>query len=121
MTVDILVYFLLFGCNIRPIILLEILLIIFSGIVLLCLLIDDFKKIIEEYDFLLMVSRIFIQVFRMAVLGFKTSDNKKKQNLTQMNFELNQERDSHHSNASISSKQSNPVDGEIIYYDENKV
>ena len=89
MAADLVIYFILFGCTFQGVILVEMFITLGSGVILVLLMIDHFKEVIEEYDFALMISRIFVQVIRLALLGFKTTDNRKKNQLTEFNFELN--------------------------------
>ena len=124
MLLDVILFFILFGCRFQPIVALEVGLVVFSGIILLSMLIEDFKKIVEEYDFVIMMLRIFIQVIRMGVLGFKTSDSKKKQEVSQMSLELNSQtldESVHESNFSSNSKQNTSIDGNVIYYGDKRV
>ena len=119
MLLDVLIFFALFGCKFNAIIIVELALIIFSGLILMCLVLDHFKKIVEEYDSILMVTRVFIQMIRMTILGFKTSDSKKKKDLSEMNLELDGsfgEKEMENTRHSAKS-----FDGNMIYLGDSKV
>ena len=113
MVIDCIFFFLFLGCRFQPIFLFELFLTLLSGVILCCLLIDDLKKIIEEYDSGLMVTRIIVQCLRMCILGFKTSDGSRKQRVSKIQIKI----DNNRKNSDINSYASNISDKEIELYD----
>ena len=123
MAVDLHIYFFIFGCRLKGIVIIEMGITIFSGIILCFLFLENFRKLIEQYDSALMISRLIIKVIRLSILGIKTSDTKTKKALIDIGMELN---DNPNQNANIkrwtstgSSKPELDLEGQIYYYNSN--